>query len=352
MRRVFEHSAPAGGSVRQTDQVEQLRALSEVLSTSDVQLSAGQSAAARVWATGFEPLDAYLNGGLRSGELTLVGGPQGLGKTTWVLQLIRNVVAAGQPALYFSYEHDAPLILERVLAVEAGLQLGVEALPLKRIREAMEAGDGRSGTLAERLRETQGGAEAVRAVQAWGDRLFVHRSSGTTTSIEVIREAVEQVRTSSGAQPLVVVDYLQKVAMPGGPEFEDERVTSTVEALKDLSLDADVPVVAIVAADREGIASGRRLRTHHLRGSSALAYEADVVLLFNDKYDVVARHHLIYDVSNAERFRNFAVMSIEKNRNGLDRIDLEFRKRFEQGRFEPDGRVVSEQLVDERVYVE
>ena len=332
--------------------VEQLRALNEVLSTSDTHLSVGQSAAAESGPTGFDPLDTYLNGGLRSGELTLLGGPQGLGKTTWVLQLIRNVVAAGETALYFSYEHDAPLILERVLAVEAGVSHGVEALPLKRIREAMEAGDGRSGTMEDRLRETNGGVEAVRAVQQWGDRLFVHRSSGTTTSIEVIREAVDTVKALTGQSPLVVVDYLQKVAMPGGPEFEDERVTSTVEALKDLSLDADTPVVAIVAADREGIASGRRLRTHHLRGSSALAYEADVVLLFNDKYDVVARHHLIYDVSNAERFRNFAVMSIEKNRNGLDRIDLEFRKRFEQGRFEPEGRVVSEQLVDERVYVE
>ena len=30
--------------------------------------------------------------------------------------------------MYFSYEHDAPLILERVLAVEAGLQLGIEAI--------------------------------------------------------------------------------------------------------------------------------------------------------------------------------------------------------------------------------
>lgn len=332
--------------------VDQLRALSDVLVSSDEHLTAGESAAARVWATGFDPLDTYLTGGLRSGELTLLGGPQGLGKTTWALQLIRNVVADGECAIYFSYEHDAPLVLERVLAVEAGLQMGVEALPLKRIREAMEASDGRTGSLADRLRETNGGADAVRAVQDWGDRLFVHRSSGSATTIEVIREAVDTVRAVTGAAPLVVVDYLQKVAMPDGPDFEDERVTSTVEALKDLSLDADVPVVAIVAADREGIASGRRLRTHHLRGSSALAYEADVVLLFNDKYDVVARHHLIYDVSNAERFRNFAVMSIEKNRNGLDRIDLEFRKRFEQGRFEPEGRVVAEQLVDERVYVE
>jgi hypothetical protein len=33
-------------------------------------------------------------------------------------------------------------------------------------------------------------------------------------------------------------------------------------------------------------------------------------------------------------------------------IDLEFRKRFEQSRFEGDGQRIAEQLVDERVYVE
>ena len=91
---------------------------------------------------------------------------------------------------------------------------------------------------------------------------------------------------------------------------------------------------------------------HHLRGSSALAYEADVVLLLNDKYDVVARHHLVYDTGSAERFRAWAVMSIEKNRSGLDKIDMEFAKRFEQGRFDPEGRLVGEQLMDERIYVE
>jgi hypothetical protein len=57
-------------------------------------------------------------------------------------------------------------------------------------------------------------------------------------------------------------------------------------------------------------------------------------------------------VGNAERFRNWVVLSIEKNRTGLDKIDLEFRKRFEQRRFEIDGQPVGEQLVDERVFVE
>jgi replicative DNA helicase len=332
--------------------VEGLNSISEVLQQADLQLDVGESAAARVWSTGFSPLDTYLNGGLRSGELTLLGGPQGLGKTTLALQVLRNVVAAGECAVYFSFEHDAVLVLERILAVEAGVARGLEAATLRRFREALEASDGRLGGLEERMAVALGGAEAVEAVRSWGDRLLVHRSSGSTTSVGVIAEVVEEVRRLTGNAPLVVVDYLQKVAVPGSRLGEEERVTEVVEGLKDLALTMEVPVLAIVAADKEGIQSGRRLRTHHLRGSSALAYEADVVLVMNDKFDVVARHHLVYDVSNAETFRNFVVVSIEKNRNGLDRIDLQFRKRFEQGRFEPDGSAVPEQLVDERVFVE
>jgi replicative DNA helicase len=332
--------------------VEGLNSISEVLQQADRQLDLGQSAAARVWSTGFSPLDTYLNGGLRSGELTLLGGPQGLGKTTLALQVLRNVVAAGECAVYFSFEHDAVLVLERILAVQAGVLRGLEAATLRRFREALEASDGRLGGLEQRMASAPGGAEAVEAVRSWGDRLLVHRSSGSTTSVGVIAEVVEEVRRFTGNPPLVVVDYLQKVAVPGSRLGEEERVTEVVEGLKDLALTMEVPVLAIVAADKEGIQSGRRLRTHHLRGSSALAYEADVVLVMNDKFDVVARHHLVYDVSNAENFRNFVVVSIEKNRNGLDRIDLQFRKRFEQGRFDPDGSAVPEQLVDERVFVE
>jgi replicative DNA helicase len=94
------------------------------------------------------------------------------------------------------------------------------------------------------------------------------------------------------------------------------------------------------------------MRVHDLRGSSALAYESDVVLILNDKYDIVAKHHLVYHLGNAERFRHWVVMSIEKNRNGADHLELEFQKRFDQGRFEPEGRVVEEQLIEERVFRE
>ena len=329
-----------------------VQTVGDILRAADERLSQGLTAAARTWSTGFEVLDTYLSGGLRSGELTLLGGPQGLGKTTFALQMLRNAVANGDRAIYFSYEHDSATVLERLLAMEAAEAAGLEAVALRRIREEMQATTGQSGSLADRLADLPGGREAVAAVAGYGDRLLVHRSTGGATGVDTVRELVSDASERSGDALLVVVDYLQKMHVPSEPELEEERVTRIVEGLKDLALNLEIPVLAIVAADKEGITAGRRLRVHHLRGSSALAYEADVVLLMNDKYDVVARHHLVYDVGNAERFREWVVVSIEKNRTGLDKIDLEFRKRFEHARFERDGAAVGERLIDERVFVE
>jgi len=46
------------------------------------------------------------------------------------------------------------------------------------------------------------------------------------------------------------------------------------------------------------------------------------------------------------------VLTIEKNRSGHGGGELEFKKRFEQGRFDTTGNNVTEKLVDERVFTE
>jgi replicative DNA helicase len=329
-----------------------LQSASGVLDQADYRVRAGSHAADRVWPTGFEILDDNLSGGFRSGELVLVGGPQGLGKTTWVLQVARNVARTGRVVVMFTYEHDLQTLLIRLVSMESGILGDPEAPNVGRIRQAFEAADGLSGSLSDRLADTAGGAKALEIVREYADRLMFYRSTGTATDVETIKATVDQVRKDTGQLPLVVVDYLQKVAVPHGPREESERITLVVEGLKDLALDMDVPILAVVSADKEGLTGGRRLRVNNLRGSSALAYEADTVLLLNDKFDVVARHHLVYNLSNAERFRHWAILSIEKNRSGKAGVDMEFFKRFDQSRFELDGRLVAEQLIDERVFVE
>jgi len=323
------------------------RTLLQVLEDADEVLSSGGAAAAATWPTGLTPLDDVLGGGLRAGELTLVGGAQGLGKTTFALQIARNVAATGGSALYVCYEHREQDVLERLLGMELGLHGGLEALTLAQVRRACALDGPGSGGLLERLGREPAGVEALQALSAYAPRLHVATVTGTRTGLDDVRELVRGI---GGQRPLVVVDYLQKVRVPGDHAGEDERVTVVVEGLKDLALETDLPVLAIVASDKAGLDG--RTRLHHLRGSTALAYEADVALLLNDKFAVVARHHLMYGTTNAEHYRSWAVCSVEKNRSGRGGVDLEFRKRFEHGHFDPVGGHVAEQLVDDRIHVD
>jgi replicative DNA helicase len=324
----------------------ELASLAEVVNRTETSLREGHPVSAQTWPTGFVPLDGQLGGGLRVGDLTLLGGPQGIGKTTWAVQAGRNVARAGGRVLYFSYEHEQLSFLERLLAQAAFEAEGLEGLTTRRLRERFQRATrgGAVNGLPGLLAGMSGAEQAIKDLEEIADRFFVHESSGRTTTTAVIRDLIDAL--PPGPPPVVVVDYLQKVAVHRDDENE------VVEQLKDMALEKQVPVLAVVAADKAGITPGHRLRIHELRGTSSLAYEPDVVLILNEKYDAVARHHLVYGVGAAERFREWAILSIEKNRGGSDRIDLEFRKQFGHARFDPEGQMVAEQLVDERVHVE
>jgi len=334
-----------------------LHSVSSLLAEVDHVLQRGLAPGAKVHPTGFAALDATLTGGFRSGELVLVGGAAGNGKTTLGFQFARNAVAAGGTALVFSYEHEAHTLLERLISMEALESLegagavdtfGISnAADVHSVRAAFEAGS-QGAPLDALLAGLTGGREAHAALTGYGDRLHLHESSGATTTLEEIARTVREVTATAGAAPLVLVDYLQKIPVPGATE--DERTTAAVEGLKDLALEVGAPIVAISAADKGALASGHRMRTHDLRGTSSLAYEADVVLIVSDKVDVVSRDHLVYDLGNLQRFRDWTVVTVEKNRHGRAQVELEFAKDFEHGRFHTRGNEVKERLIDERVF--
>ena len=64
----------------------------------------------------------------------------------------------------------------------------------------------------------------------------------------------------------------------------------------------------------------------------------------------MSRDHLVYDLGNMQRFRDWTVLTVEKNRHGRGHVELEFAKDFEHGRFHTRGNEVKERLIDERVF--
>jgi replicative DNA helicase len=328
-----------------------------LLDETDEALRRGERPGSAVWPTGFDLLDTTLGGGLRAGELALLAGGEATGKTTLAVQVARNVVAQGRHAVVISFEHESHHLIQRLIALEAAFA-AVDSLTgsgrpvdVTSVRQVFEADEPDRRGLTEAVSRLGFGARALAAVGEYSDRLHLHEADAQTT-VEEVADIVAELIDAVGESPLVILDYLQK--MPTVPEHADEgtRVTVVSELLKKLSLELDCPVLAISAAERHGGGGGQRMRARDLRGSPALAYEADVVLILAGKEDIVAREHLVYDLGSLSRFRRWSVLSVAKNRHGLGYVDLELEKDFEHGRFVPTAQVVAERLTDERLFDE
>ncbi len=300
----------------------------------------------RRFLTGFSPLDAALGGGLRRGDLILLGGLPSVGKTISGLQWAQRLARAGHTAIYACYEHDQATLLGRLLVGELGRLSGsVTSAELDTLRMLLgRAVDGETA-LSTALIEHPELRELAGQVRSYGDRLWLVRASGTSTDVAALADLV-QLCGGARSDTVLFVDYLQKVAVQPEPDSEEEKVTRVTEALKELALALEIPVVAVTAADASGLRT-RRVRLHHLRGSGALAYEADVIIMLNEKLSTVSKHHSAYDLVRAAEYRNYVVFTIEKNRSGPGGIELEFRKNFANFRFEPEGSFVREKLIDE-----
>ena len=306
---------------------------------------------------GMTPLDRTLGGGIRAGELILIGGAQGTGKTTMALQIARNIAQSGQAnALYICFEHDEEYLLNRMMAMESALASTMPPSPNSAVkiqdvrREVLGTWMAQGGNADADLRANPRLRPAIERIGRFGQGLYLLRGSNTNTTPQNLRTLIEEYRRTASSRPLVVfVDYLQRVPIIPEPSTEAEKVTTVVAALKDMALSLGVAVVCIVAADKEGLKAAR-LRNHHLRGSSALNYESDVILILNEKYSIVAKVNIEFNPYQAQRFRDWTILTVEKNRSGKDAVDLEFEKHFEYSCFNPNGRQVQEKLIEERLY--
>jgi replicative DNA helicase len=268
--------------------------------------------------------------------------------------MARNVASGGQAnVLYVCFEHDEMYLLNRLIAMEsalANLPQAAGGVKIQDVRKEilgtwMADGGGTAALAANpRLRPS------LDRIARYGENLFLMRGSQTASTIDNLRRLVQQHRELSGDRRLmVVVDYLQKVPVIPEPPNETEKVTYVVNGLKDVALSEDVPMIALVAADKEGLKASR-LRNFHLRGSSAINYEADIILMLNEKYNIVAKVNIEFNPYQAQRFRDWIIVSVEKNRGGQDNVDLEFEKHFQYSCFDPNGRTVQEKLIEERLY--
>jgi replicative DNA helicase len=336
--------------------------LLDVLIMEDHKVASGKLGAYLPVPVGFDPLDNAIGGGLKPGELMLVGGAQGLGKTIWCMQIARNIAMQGHCALYASFELNEEQLLNRIICMESidpanpALQRGVRMKDLREYVLSMSRQHPNVG-LYDMLNAVPAAAASLQKMQAYCRNLYLMKASPTKTTLAMLESIVQELKKRH-EKVILFVDYLQKVPVPSSTSAttgtmleEDERVTIIVEGLKNLAMSQDVSVVAIVASDREGLKS-KRLRLHHLRGSSALDYECDIAIIMNNKFNILSKQHIEYNQYKAESYKSWVVFTIEKSRSGASEIDMEFQMRTEYFSFNPAGQMVEQKLIDGKITLE
>jgi replicative DNA helicase len=338
------------------------RTLAQVLNDANDSVVRGDLSDFMPQPTGFDPLDGLIGGGLRKTELVLLGGAQGIGKTIAALQMARNIaMRPEQFAFYISYEHTETHLMNRLLCLESvnppevdtrnGLKLKdlFDIIISQRARELLGRDTSKAGSLQTILREHPKTSMALARLNKYADRLIIVKASPAVTTLSAIREMTARLAEATGGNLTLFVDYLQKVAIyPEHAQSEEDKVTIVVEGLKDIALSLNIPVLSIVAADREGL-KAKRLHLFHLRGSSALDYECDIALIMNNKYQILAKDHISFNPYAAQQFRNWVVFTIEKNRAGRAMLDMEFQLHAPFFAFDPRGQEVRQQLIDDKI---
>jgi replicative DNA helicase len=337
------------------------RTLSQVLGEANDMVVRGDLSEYVPIPTGFDPLDGLIGGGLRKTELVLLGGAQGIGKTISALQMARNIASrSDQYAFYISYEHTEAHLMHRLLCLESLNPPEMDRVNSIRIKDLHDIiiaerakstlhGENSTMSLQTILRENTKTSAALGRINRYADRLIMVKASPAVTTLRAIREMTRRIADATDGNVTIFIDYLQKVAIhPERAADEGEKVTIVVEGLKDIALSLGVPVLSIVAADREGL-KAPRLHLHHLRGSSALDYECDIAIIMNNKYHILSKDVATFNPYEAKKAREWVVYTIEKNRAGRAMQDMEFQLHAPYFAFDPRGQRVQQKLIDDKI---
>ena len=238
-------------------------------------------------ATGYPSVDRILGGGVRRGDLVVLGGDTSSGKSALALAMALRASQDGKSVAYLTGEMSRERVLERILAIEGRAR--IDDLRQGSLDELTRA---QVGTAAVRLRETLPRIERI-------------PSGGVDALIERVDAAWKL--------DLLVVDSLQTLAM--GPRARDEEIAGAVQRLKMLALDLDVPILATAQLSLQLPREDRRPTLDDFGALGAVKHHADVVLtLFREE---------MYD--RARGIEGATEVLVRKNRHGATGyVDLYF----------------------------
>lgn len=256
---------------------------------------------------GLEGFDRVLAGGLRPGEVFVIGARPSMGKSALALTLARHM-AQQHVVLALSMEDSDQMLVSRQVAAAGRINLADIRRP-----------DKAPPSLWQGVSEAM---DRLMHLKLWID-------DSPALHLQDVRTKAQQVKRKAGALGVVMVDYIQ--LMEGDGETRAQELTNVARGMKRLAKEMHCAVVVMCQLNRKADESNAPPRLDHLAESGGIEQAADIIgLLWRE-----ARRN------PKPENKHLAQVEFVKNKNGpTDTVRLYFdgaTQRFED-LLEGDGR--------------
>lgn len=214
--------------------------------------------------TNFPTLDGML-GGLRPGQLVILGARPAVGKTSFALNIALSIAASGFTVGFFSLEMSGKELAQRLMCAHA--QVSLTAL--------------RAGTLSE-----DEWSSLARATQELSTLDIIIDDVPGTTMSEIRAKARRMLHNKGRA--VIIIDYLQLINPPANGRAENRavEVSEMSRALKIMAKDLDIPIIVLSQLSRAVESrTDRRPQLSDLRESGSIEQDADIVMFLDRSAD-------------------------------------------------------------------
>jgi len=202
-------------------------------------------------STGIPQLDQS-SGGMRGGELWVIGGQTSRGKSVLMLQIAVSVMKSGGNVAIFSLEMGRSEIVGRLVSAMDRIDYGSITQP--------------RGVTRGEILKIQRSLEKIKEFNFWID-------DAANQTIDHITAESSTIMDEAGRLDLIVVDYLQLISGDRKRhENREQEVARISRGLKQLSKQMGCPVISATQLNEQG----------QTRESKAIAQDSDALLFIVD----------------------------------------------------------------------